>query len=249
MKFFFIFIFYFHSTFVATPLWAQFNDSTKTRHPARTTDERLFYTINHWGEASGWLDGPMKFLSNTLIVPSIVVPGYLMVVGYFSKNHDELNAGFAMGGGIFATTILQELIIKPIVARDRPYHVIEDTRLIGDGALGYSFPSSHAATSFGIATGLSLHYPKWYVIGPSYVYALLVTLSRPYLGAHYPTDLIVGAFIGSTMQWVMRQVLEPIMRANQTRTSQASILRTVNPSVVSLSLKAPLTFQTFQLSF
>jgi membrane-associated phospholipid phosphatase len=148
----------------------------------------------------------MKFLSNTAFIPVIVAPLSMYTVGAINHDKDLAVAGFSIGAGLATSILLGEVILKNIVQRDRPWHVIEDTRLIDEGASGFSFPSGHTSSSFGLATGLSLHYPKWYVIGPSYLYALAVTLSRPYLGAHYPSDLLGGAIIGVLCQILYKEL-------------------------------------------
>jgi membrane-associated phospholipid phosphatase len=185
--------------------FAQFQDTLK-KHPPSNFDERLFFSINHWGEGALGLDGPAKFLSNTAFIPVIVAPLGMYTVGAINHDKDLAVAGFSTGAGLATSILLGEVILKNIVQRDRPWHVIEDTRLIDEGASGYSFPSGHTSSSFGLATGISLHYPKWYVIAPSYIYALAVTLSRPYLGAHYPTDLLGGAIIGVLCQVLYKEL-------------------------------------------
>ena len=61
----------------------------------------------------------------------------------------------------------------------------------------YSFPSGHAALSFAIATSWSLSYPAWYVVAPGMGWAVAVSLSRVWLGVHYPSDVLAGAFLGA----------------------------------------------------
>lgn len=65
-----------------------------------------------------------------------------------------------------------------------------------------SFPSGHSSMAFNIATHLSLNFPKWYVIVPSFLYASTVAYSRLYLGVHYPTDVLVGSIIGTACAYL-----------------------------------------------
>jgi membrane-associated phospholipid phosphatase len=57
-------------------------------------------------------------------------------------------------------------------------------------------PSGHAAGSAALATTLSIRYPKWYVITPSVLYALVTGFSRLHLGVHYLTDVLAGYALG-----------------------------------------------------
>ena len=98
---------------------------------------------------------------------------------------------------------------KYIVNRDRPFttysYIIRKT-----GAGDPSFPSGHTSTSFAAATTLSLNYPEWYVVVPAFAWAGTVGYSRMHLGAHYPSDVIGGAVIGSASavltHWVNKKL-------------------------------------------
>lgn len=57
-----------------------------------------------------------------------------------------------------------------------------------------SFPSGHAAGAFSLATVLSNKYPRFRV--PFYILATGISVSRVYLGSHYPSDVLAGAVIG-----------------------------------------------------
>jgi membrane-associated phospholipid phosphatase len=59
-----------------------------------------------------------------------------------------------------------------------------------------SFPSTHTATAFALATSLSIRYPKWQVIVPSAVWATSVGFARMNQGGHSPTDVLAGAALG-----------------------------------------------------
>jgi membrane-associated phospholipid phosphatase len=60
-----------------------------------------------------------------------------------------------------------------------------------------SFPSGHTSDAFATATSLSIAFPKWYVIAPSFLWACSVGYSRMDLGVHYPSDVMAGAIIGA----------------------------------------------------
>jgi len=92
--------------------------------------------------------------------------------------------------------------VKHLVGRPRPYvHRALTARADrygpSKGEKFQAFPSGHAALSTTLATSMSLTHPKWYVIGPGAVWALGVSLSRVYLGVHYPSDVLVGAAVGA----------------------------------------------------
>jgi membrane-associated phospholipid phosphatase len=60
-----------------------------------------------------------------------------------------------------------------------------------------SFPSGHTSMAFATATSISLMYPKWYIIAPSFLWASSIGYSRMYLGVHYPSDVLAGALLGA----------------------------------------------------
>jgi undecaprenyl-diphosphatase len=92
--------------------------------------------------------------------------------------------------------------MKPFFGRLRPSHEPELEGLLHlvDGYRGglYGFASSHAANTFGVAIFIWLSLRKHYRwIGVIFIWAILMSYTRIYLGVHYPTDILVGAIIGS----------------------------------------------------
>lgn len=91
--------------------------------------------------------------------------------------------------------LLCNLLIKPLVARPRPFVVNSAIELIIPAPAEYSFPSGHTAVSFAAVTALFLSKQKWLWV-PGLVLAVLIAFSRMYLYVHYPTDILGGIFVG-----------------------------------------------------
>ena len=91
-------------------------------------------------------------------------------------------------------------LTKEFVARLRPNNNEEINTVIRilRSPTGYSFFSGHASSSFSITTlvFLSLR-PKYKWVWVFYLWPLLFTFSRIYVGSHYPVDILVGAMVGT----------------------------------------------------
>jgi undecaprenyl-diphosphatase len=92
---------------------------------------------------------------------------------------------------------LSSFVVKPLVARIRPCHVLDDVRLLVGCGSGFSFTSSHATNNFAMAVLIGHFYTRArpYLL----IWATLVAWSRVYVGVHYPSDLLGGALLGSAI--------------------------------------------------
>jgi undecaprenyl-diphosphatase len=98
---------------------------------------------------------------------------------------------------------LSSSLIKKLVQRSRPcwdengMPIVSNLKLLVECGGGYSFPSSHAVNNFAVAVFLSYHYRRLTAVFISL--ASLVVFTRMYVGVHYPSDVLGGAFIGAAV--------------------------------------------------
>lgn len=154
------------------------------------------------------LDPSMRFLSNTTTEVCIAVPVALISYSLIKKDSLHFRKSMVIGASMFTSAAIT-LVLKHAVNRQRPFITYPslDPAISASSA---SFPSGHTSNSFSLATSLSLNYPKWYVIVPSYLWATSVAYSRIHLGVHYPSDVLAGALIGagsSYLNYKLNQLL------------------------------------------
>lgn len=103
-------------------------------------------------------------------------------------------------GGIVTAALILDVIVcngmlKPLVARTRPYDINTAVQLIVKKPWDYSFPSGHTAAAFAATTALICTREKRLWI-PALVVSVLIAFSRLYLYVHFPTDVLGGLIIG-----------------------------------------------------
>ncbi len=99
-------------------------------------------------------------------------------------------------GSAAATWALGQ-VLKQIFDRPRPYHALDNVRLLIDEPRGTSWPSSHPAVLLTFLTVITRNLDaRWPVKGVAAGLAWTVGLSRIYLGVHYPADVVGGLMLG-----------------------------------------------------
>jgi membrane-associated phospholipid phosphatase len=81
--------------------------------------------------------------------------------------------------------------VKLLVRRPRP--VLEGLPPLGGAPSSLSFPSAHATSSFAVATAMTRVDE---LAALAFLLAFVLSLGRPYLGMHYPSDVLAGAALG-----------------------------------------------------
>jgi undecaprenyl-diphosphatase len=92
------------------------------------------------------------------------------------------------------SALLADTVVKPLVGRDRPYVVDATVKVLGGRLANPSFPSTHAANAVAGAYALGRVFPA---AAPFFwLLAILIGLSRVYVGLHYPLDVLFGGLVG-----------------------------------------------------
>ena len=106
-------------------------------------------------------------------------------------------SGYALSAGLIACLILGNLILKPVIARIRPFDMIEGFRLLIATPSDFSFPSGHTYSSVVGASVLTMTDKRFgYIAIPL---AVIIAFSRLYLYVHYPTDILGGILLGGVI--------------------------------------------------
>ena len=105
------------------------------------------------------------------------------------------------------------MLLKPIIARIRPYDVNTAVSLLISKPLDFSFPSGHTQASFAAATSIFLWKKRFGI--PALIIATLVAFSRMYLYVHYPTDVLGGLLCGVTFAFMANIIANNLFRGKK----------------------------------
>lgn len=182
-------------------------------------DLKWFFSINQ-GWHCNFLNPIFIFLTdrNSGLLILLAYLGYLI----YQRDKQEwfylVLAGVAVGlSDLFSSSVLKQLF-----ERTRPCQIFSGINfwnqgkypewLITDGITDYksskSFPSSHAANSMAFAVFVGWRYKK--IMSLLVVIAVLIGISRVYVGVHYPSDVLGGMSVGVFMAFLVKYSSEMI---------------------------------------
>jgi membrane-associated phospholipid phosphatase len=153
-------------------------------------DVWLFKGLNLRGYRVVWMDRMMWAATQVGNVGFIAL---VAIISYGLGDH-----GFAVKFTLGSLTLLLLVtIIKAATDRARPFKVLLDTRVVGWREIGLSFPSGHTAQAFFMATFAISHFQLPVAVAAVlYGAAVIVGITRVYLGVHYPRDVMAGGILG-----------------------------------------------------
>lgn len=165
-------------------------------------NDRLFLAINDVAKETAWLHGAAQVFAKY----GVVLFALAILIAYLHARHDAprvLAASVWTGLG----TVIAVGINQPIgntIGEMRPYGRHPDALLLVSRTTDFSFPSDHAVMAGAVAMGLVLVSRKWGLVAGAG--AVLMAVTRVYVGAHYPGDVIAGLVVGgliSLLGWLL----------------------------------------------
>lgn len=153
------------------------------------------------------LNGSESMLINRMMLDITTwwawIPLYVSLIFLVLKNNETfIRILLAIGCALLCfalTEILADAILKPLVARPRPFNVAGLHVQLVDGykADGYSFVSAHAANTFGLFLYIALLIRSRVLTVAMAIWTILSSYSRIFLGVHFVADVICGMIIGA----------------------------------------------------
>jgi undecaprenyl-diphosphatase len=110
----------------------------------------------------------------------------------------ERRESWLIAGALGPVAICLNFAVKLVVKRPRPQ--LEGLPPLGGAPSSLSFPSAHSTASFACATAMTRVDPAAAVL---FLLAAAIAVGRPYLGMHYPSDVLAGAVLGTLLGLVV----------------------------------------------
>ena len=156
------------------------------------------YTL--MGFITGWGEGPM----------------FVLVIIAYALRKAWLRAGEFVAAGILSSVLVQCLKKLVFAPSPRPMGVIEwsQTLLVTDLELPlqFAFPSGHTTTAFVFFALIALHWRRPAIQVFAAFCAIAVAVSRVYLMAHWVTDVMAGAVLGTVIALVVHSVSQRVQK-------------------------------------
>jgi membrane-associated phospholipid phosphatase len=160
---------------------------------SQNADIRILSDINL--NRNKHLDDAFRGITNSAGPVAFGTPVALFAISLIKDDSALRRNSIYIGASVLSSAIITN-ILKYSINRPRPYITYPYIEQVTSGG-SPSFPSGHTSDAFAFATSVSIAWPKWYIIVPSYAWAGAVAYSRMDLGVHYPSDVLAGAFIGA----------------------------------------------------
>lgn len=191
--------------------------------------DHLFLSVQHFfGDKAGAVLTPVMRAITFLGEKGIV---FLLLALLFMLMASKRDLGVCIFGAVCCGALITNIILKDAVGRLRPFESDIEYELwwmtVGSPAEdGFSFPSGHVtACAAGMTAIMLMRGKKWII--PSAIAVALMCISRNYLMAHYPSDVLAGAFIGllsGVIAWFITQLIFRFLNRSRNRSGLCAFI-------------------------
>ncbi len=170
--------------------------------------EGWFGAVNEVARATPWLHTPARLFAEY----GVVLFAGLLLLGWWLARRDgdprRLAAALWAPVGALVALAVNQLLVAA-VAEPRPYTVIPDALVLVSRSPDYSFPSDHAVMAGAVAAGVLLVNRRLGMAAA--VLALVMALTRVYVGAHFPVDVAAGLGVGAIIALASYAAARPLV--------------------------------------
>ena len=173
----------------------------------------LFRWVNDLARHTSWLHGAARLFADH----GVVLFGLLLVGGALWARRQSLLLlvrALVAGAGVLLAVAVNQPIVAAVGA-PRPFTVYPHALVLVHRSTDPSFPSDHATMAAAVAVGLLFVHRRLGALAA--VLALLMALTRVYVGAHFPLDVLAGLVLGGVVAAVVQLPATRIAASSSTR--------------------------------
>lgn len=157
------------------------------------------------------VDGIVCFYTSLGNAGALFIAAAVLMLCFKKSRRAGVTALLALAIGFLCTNVA----LKHLASRPRPWlDVAGLTALVAEHDPN-SFPSGHTCAAFAFASALWHTAPEKWMRRAALAAAVLMGLSRLYVGVHYPSDVIVGALVGLLSGWVAARLIRRIWKGQE----------------------------------
>ncbi|HQR25973.1 MAG TPA: phosphatase PAP2 family protein [Nocardioides sp.] len=171
------------------------------------TQEGWTHAVDHLSRTTPWLHAPARLYAEYGVV---VFAGLLLWSWWLARREGDpakvAAALWAPIGVLVALGVNQ--LLAGAVAEPRPYAVLPHTLVLVPRSADYSFPSDHAVMAGAVAVGILVVHRLLGILAAAL--AVLMAVTRVYVGAHFPLDVTVGLAVGALVALASYLLARPL---------------------------------------